>query len=72
MLAGPILAAFCTAVCVVTSLMTKAPDPERIRDVCWEHPLEFLRQGRVTGAGDPRIVALVLLVVMVSLYCAMR
>jgi len=71
MLVGPILAAICMAVCVVVSLMTTAPDPERIRDVCWEHPLAFLRQGRLTGAGDPRIVALVLLIVMALLYSVM-
>ncbi len=72
MLVGPILAAVCVAICVMVSLLTTPPDPERIQDVCWNHPLAFLRQGRLMGAGDPRVVALVLLAVMAALYAVMR
>ncbi len=72
MLVGPLLAAFSVVVYVLTSLVTPAPAPESIRDVCWEHPLAFLRQGRLAGLGDPRVAAAILLGVMVVLYYVMR
>jgi hypothetical protein len=33
-------------------------DKEIVSKVCWDHPLDFLT-GRITGIGDPRIVALI-------------
>jgi SSS family solute:Na+ symporter len=72
MLVGPMLAALSVVIYVVTSLATPAPAPETIRDVCWEHPLAFLRQGRLAGLGDPRAVAAILLAIMVVLYFVMR
>jgi len=72
MLVGPMLAAFSVVVYVATSLATPAPAPETVRDVCWAHPLAFLRQGRLAGAGDPRVVASALLILMVVLYAALR
>ncbi len=72
MLVGPLLAVLCVVVYVVTSLATPAPPPETVRDVCWSHPLAFLRQGRLTGIGDPRVLGLILLALMVVLYYVMR
>ncbi len=46
-------AGFCVGIYVITSFMTPAMDPERVRLVCWDHPLAFL-QGRVAGLSDPR------------------
>ena len=71
MLAGPILTAACTILYVATSLLTPAMDPAEVAKVCWDHPLAFLR-GRITGAGDPRVVALVLLAVICTLYYWLR
>ncbi len=67
MLAGPLLVVACVAMYVVTSLLTPAMAPERLAGVCWDHPLAFLR-GRVLGASDPRMVALLLFSVVVVLY----
>jgi SSS family solute:Na+ symporter len=72
MIVGPILCAMCIVVFVSVSLCTAAPDPEKVKDTCWEHPLQAIKSGRLTGAGDPRMVALYLLMVMIVLYYLFR
>lgn len=71
MLVGPLLAAVCVAIYVATSLLTPAMDEKLVAAVCWDHPLAFLR-GRLEGASDPRLVSLVLLAVVGSLYYWLR
>jgi hypothetical protein len=71
MLVGPLLAAVCVGIYVTTSFLTPAMDPRQVAAVCWDHPLAFLR-GRLEGASDPRLVALLLLAVVGSLYCGLR
>jgi solute:Na+ symporter, SSS family len=71
MLVGPLLAAICAVIYVVTSLLTPAMDPQAISRVCWDHPLAFLK-GRLTGLSDPRLVALVLLATVGVLYYLLR
>ena len=67
MLVGPLLVVFCVAIYVITSLMTPPMPAEEVAKVCWDHPLAFLR-GRITGASDPRMVTLILLLVVGVLY----
>ncbi|MHC4214649.1 MAG: sodium:solute symporter family transporter [Planctomycetota bacterium] len=69
MLVGPILCAMCIVIYVFVSLTSPKPDFDKIKDVCWEHPLQALTQGKVTGIGDPRIIAGLLFVAMIVLYC---
>jgi SSS family solute:Na+ symporter len=71
MLVGPLLAVVCVAIYVTTSFLTPPMDSRQVEAVCWDHPLAFLR-GRLQGAGDPRVVALLLLAVVGSLYYGMR
>ena len=71
MLVGPLIAALCVIIYVVTSLLTPAMDPQAVAKVCWDHPLAFL-QGRRLGAGDPRFLTLVLLAVVGVLYFRLR
>ena len=71
MLVGPILAAVCSVIYVVTSLLTPAMDPQEVAKVCWDHPLAFLK-GRVTGLSDPRIVSLILVTVVGLLYYLLK
>ena len=71
MLFGAMLWGLCIAVYVATSLMTSLPPREKVDGVCWDHPLAFLR-GRITGWGDPRIIALVLFVMVTGLYAINR
>jgi len=67
MLVGPIITLFCIAIYIITSLMTPPMPAEEVAKVCWDHPLAFLK-GRITGASDPRIVTLILLVTVGVLY----
>lgn len=71
MLVGPVLTVFCVAIYVTTSLLTPAMPEEEVSLVCWNHPLAFLK-GRLAGAGDPRVVALILLAVVAVLYYLLR
>jgi SSS family solute:Na+ symporter len=52
----------------IVSLLTRAPTPEQVEGITWENPRQVLFHGRLTGAGDPRVVAGMLLVAMVILY----
>jgi len=72
MIVGPILCAMCIVVYVIVSLFTPRPDPAKLENVCWEHPLQAVRQGRLAGVGDPRIIALFLFVLMAVLYYLFR
>jgi len=72
MLVGPILCAMCIVIYVVVSLATPAPAPEKLENVCWDHPLQAVTEGRLTGASDPRMVAFFLFLVMVLLYYLLR
>jgi len=67
MLVGPILAAVCVLIYVSVSLGTPAMDQSSVAQVCWNHPLQFLK-GRITGPSAPRIVALILSLVVLFLY----
>lgn len=71
MLVGPIIAALCVVIYVVTSLSTPAMDPREVAKVCWDHPLAFLK-GRLEGASDPRVVTLILIGVVGVLYFLLR
>jgi len=68
MLVGPILCAMCIVIYVFVSLATPKPAPQKLENVCWDHPLQAIKEGRLTGAGDPRMIALYLFIVMVVLY----
>ncbi len=72
MLVGPILCAMCIVIYVISSLMTPAPAPEKLENVCWDHPLKAITEGKITGIKDPRIWALLLFVIMCVLYCFLR
>lgn len=52
----------------VVSLMTPAPEPEKIEGLCWTRPLDALR-GKMEGTlTDPRVMAAVLFAIMLVLY----
>ena len=71
MLVGPLLTVLCVGIYVVTSLLTPAMNPKEVALVCWDHPLAFLK-GRLTGASDPRVVTMILLLVVGGLYLWLR
>ena len=53
---------------VTVSLLTPRPDPARVGQYCWTSPLAVLKEGRLSGWSDPRILSVVLLLVMAVLY----
>jgi len=71
MLVGGIFFAFCLVLYIIVSLATPAPSEANIKNLVWKHPLAFLKEGRIQGITDPRIMALILLIIMVILYCVM-
>jgi uncharacterized sodium:solute symporter family permease YidK len=72
MIVGPILCAMCIVIYVVVSLNTPRPDPEKLENVCWDHPIKAITYGKLTGIGDPRIIAGFLFAVMIALYYLFR
>lgn len=67
MLVGPILTVVCVLIYVVRSYQTPAMSAEEVAKVCWDHPLSFL-SGKITGALDPRMVTLYLILSVTTLY----
>jgi SSS family solute:Na+ symporter len=57
-----------SAVYFIVSLLTPAPDAEKVEGLCWTRPLDALRGKREGTFTDPRIMAGVLFVIMVILY----
>jgi solute:Na+ symporter, SSS family len=71
MLVGPMLTLLCILIYVGTSLLTPAMDEKLVAEVCWDHPLSFLR-GPVTGISDPRMVTLILILTVAVLYTTIQ
>ena len=71
MLVGPILTVVCIVIYVIRSLTTAAMDKQLVAEVCWDHPLSFLR-GKITGVSDPRIVTLILILTVAVLYLVIQ
>jgi len=69
MLAGAIFFGICVVIYVIVSLLTPRPTEAQLKNLCWEHPLESIRSGAVKSVTDPRIMAGILFVVMIVLYC---
>jgi SSS family solute:Na+ symporter len=57
---------------VFVSLLTQAPSLEQVKDITWERPGQVLFHGKLTGVGDPRVVAGMLLVAMAVLYALLK
>lgn len=71
MLVGPMLTLLCIVIYVSTSLVTPAMDSKLVAEVCWDHPLSFLR-GPITGVSDPRMVTLLLILSVAVLYVTIQ
>lgn len=68
MLVGGIFFVLCLVIYIVVSLVTPAPDVANLKNLVWDSPLAFLKEGKIQGITDPRIMALILLILMVILY----
>ena len=68
MLVGGIFIAMCLVVYIIVSLMTPAPSREKLENLVWKHPLEFIMLGKIKGITDPRVMAGMLFALMIVLY----
>jgi len=57
----------CVVIYLITSRLTPKPDPEQIEKYTWSHPLEIVH-GPIRGWKDVRILIILLLIVMVTLF----
>jgi len=62
----------CCIIFIITSLLTQKPDYEKVSKVSLESPLGFLTKGKITGIGDARILAGILILTMAILYYIFR
>ena len=58
----------CCGLFVVVSLMTARPAPEQINGLCWPNPLAALTTEPLRSIRDPRVLALLLVLLMLALY----
>ena len=63
---------FCSAIYVTVSLLTPAPAPESLENLCWDHPLKAILHGKLSGLSDPRAIAAILFGLMIVLYILLR
>ncbi|MFO7935673.1 MAG: sodium/solute symporter [Bacteroidales bacterium] len=57
----------CVVIYLITSRFTPEPDPEQIEKYTWKHPFETVR-GPITSWRDVRVLIIILLVVMATLF----
>ncbi len=62
------LFAICSAVYVLVSLLTPAPDRETVERYCWGSKIGSLFTAPLSGAADPRLLAALLAAIMAALY----
>ncbi|MHC4457554.1 MAG: sodium:solute symporter family transporter [Planctomycetota bacterium] len=72
MLAGGIIFVMCVVVYIIVTFSTPAPAPEKLENLSWKHPLEFILYGKIKGITDPRIMSAMLFVLMIVLYYFLR
>lgn len=58
----------CTGIYFLVSSFTRKPSAETIRNYTWENPLAFITKGKISGVGDPRLLAFYLLGLLLILY----
>jgi len=62
----------CVVVFVLTSLVTPAPTREQLDAIHWQSPMKALRETKLGGITDPRVVSLCLIGLMIVLYYWLR
>jgi SSS family solute:Na+ symporter len=62
----------CCIIFIAVSLLTDKPDYKKVAEVSLEAPLNFLIKGKISGIGDPRILAGILIITMGFLYYIFR
>ncbi len=68
MLQAWILFVICSAIYVVVSLLTPPPSLKCIETYCWANPFAIVTERKISGITDPRVLALLLVLLMVACY----
>ncbi|MEM9659560.1 MAG: sodium:glucose symporter, partial [Planctomycetota bacterium] len=68
MLQAWVLFVICSLIFVAVSYLTPPPPAERIEKYCWSNPLSILTEGKISGMSDPRVLAVLLVVVIGTCY----
>ena len=68
MLQAWILFVACSMIYVIVSCSTAPPRPEQVDKYCWTHPLAVITEQPISGPLDPRLLSLVLVVLIGTLY----
>ena len=63
---------FCVVIQVTLTLISKQPVPESSAQLCWDSPLDPIRQPGWNGIGNYKFLSGLLLVIMVVLYYIFR
>ena len=71
MLVGSVITVACVVIYVATSFLTPPMDKKQVEQVCWDHPLAFLK-GPFSGMDDPRAISAVLVMGVCLLYFFLR
>jgi len=62
----------CSVIFFLSSLLTPKPDAAVMEKLTWCSPLKVIFHGKLTGAGDPRVLAAGLVTIVVMLYYIFR
>jgi SSS family solute:Na+ symporter len=58
----------CSVIYFTVSSFTPKSAPDVLEKYTWDNPIAVVRKGKITGIGDPRLLALYLIIVLVILY----
>jgi len=72
MMASFYLACICTVIMVAVSLLAPKPLTEQQGALVWKSPLEAFQGAAWRGLGNYKVLSVILLIVMVTLYCIFR
>ena len=67
-----ILFMICTLFYYIVSFLTPKADEKVLKEMTMKKPLAFITEGKYAGISDPRILAGILTIVMISLYIIFR
>jgi SSS family solute:Na+ symporter len=68
MLQAWILFVICSVIYVIVSWSTAPPEPKQVEKYCWTHPFAVIAEQKISGPLDPRVLSLVLVVLIGTLY----
>lgn len=72
MLQAAILFGLYSILFVIVSLLTPAPEPAHISDVCWNSPRDVFADGQERSLQSPQVLGALIFFAVILLYAFMR